>query len=81
MGLKLRFSVERHKGWRDNPAKAAALWELTITGAPGDPEARASAIHLLADLVKDTERLLVTADGIDWQTIIATWDGGEQDRI
>ena len=81
MGLSLRYSVERNKGWRDNLAKAAAMWELTITGTPGDPAARARAIHLLSDIVKDTERLLVTADLIDWQTIISTWDGGEQDRI
>ena len=88
MGLKLRWSGHRNSVWKSNPEKAAALWEITITGKPGDPEAQPMAMHLLADLLKDPEtaRLRVTADqpfnAFDWGHIISTWEGDEeQDRI
>ena len=75
MGISLRFSAFRHAAWRDNLEVAAACNELTFTAKDKDrPGARASAVHLLADIVRDAQRRRVPAD-VDWHTIVSQWDG------
>ena len=76
MCLSLRYSSHRHSAWRDRLDQVSAMSEFTIIGTPGEPSSRARAVHLVSDLVKDSQRLHVTVD-LDWEAIVSMWAGAE----